>query len=279
MQSVAILTTSWNNRDKILSVLESCFIQIEEMKNEDKFSFSVYLLDDESTDGTYDAVSEKFPTVRITRTDAKGEWHHGVRLIWDIAASDNPDFYLMIDPHINLCDQALHTLLNNSKFLKDKAIIVGTIADAQGSSNLFGGMGKHGRLIEPDSILPVPCSLFDGLLVLIPKYVYQTIGNLDPAFKIKYADNDYSVRARKNGITIVTAPGILAHYDHKDSVPVWRNSAYPLKSRYKAMNSSDGCPPKERFLYELRKCGLIGAIGNNISIWIKVLFPKRRTNK
>jgi GT2 family glycosyltransferase len=69
MQKVAILLTSYNRREAALSCLRNLYSQADAMKGEEKYDFSVYLVDDGSTDGTSDDVAEIFPGVKIIRTD------------------------------------------------------------------------------------------------------------------------------------------------------------------------------------------------------------------
>lgn len=276
MQKVAVLVTARNCRDRLLAALESCFIQIDEMKNEDVYAFEVYLLDAESKDGTSEAVSGKFPAVRLTRAEAEGEWNHGLRLLWDIAAADRPDFYIWLDPEIDLAKGALACLMRNSELLGHKALIVGTVSDVDGTSCVCGGRNREGRIIVPDPVLPVPCMTFDGKLVLIPENVYRRLGSLDPVFRCRYADRDYGCRAHKAGVTQVAAPGILAKFSSARPLPVWRDAAYSLKQRYLALDTPEGCPLKEKFIYDLRSVGLLAAVGRSLSTGLRVLFPKRK---
>ena len=49
--------------------------------------------------------------------------------------------------------------------------------------------------------------IFNGNVVLIPYLVYRKIGIIDNFFKHAYADIEYSLRAKKNGIIVISFTG------------------------------------------------------------------------
>ena len=94
MKKVAVLLTVHNRREKTLACLENCYRQIDSMKGDDTYSFSVYLVDDGSTDGTSEAVLQTYPQTHVINGDGSLFWNHGMRTAWDAAAADEQDFYL-----------------------------------------------------------------------------------------------------------------------------------------------------------------------------------------
>ena len=69
MMDVAILMTAHDRREETLSCLMDCHREADAMKAEGEYRFTIYLLDDGSTDGTAEAVSESFPDVKLTGSD------------------------------------------------------------------------------------------------------------------------------------------------------------------------------------------------------------------
>lgn len=277
MLRVAILLTVHNRRAKTLRCLENCWHQIDGMKADGKYSFTVYLVDDGSTDGTSEAVAEQFPQTVLLRGDGSLFWNQGMRLAWSKAAEDGQDFYLWINDDTYMNEGALAALMENSEFLRHKAVIVGTAANSAGVIT-YGGRNKARKLMTPDPVIPVPCYLFNGNLVLVPKSVYDVVGNLDPVYHHSFGDFDYGVRARKHGIDCVLAPGILAVCDRDHGLEKWRDIAYPLKERFRYLRSPKGRPPKEQFIYDYRESGVVWAVFHALSTFFKVLFPKRKNN-
>ena len=268
----AILMTVHNRKSQTLKCLEACREQFAELKG--KFDFTVYLVDDGSTDGTSEAVLEMFPGTVILKGDGSLFWNHGMIRAWEEAAKEDFDFYIWLNDDTILLPGALGVLLENSSYLRHKAILAGTAKDSSGRLS-YGGRTRKGRLIPPDETIPIPCDTFNGNLVLVPRYAFKALGTMDPHYSHSFGDYDYGIRADKAGITTVIAPGVLALCDRTPGLPKWRNGAYTLKQRYCAIISPKGRPFREQFLYDTRKGNVLTAIAHFISLNIKVLFPKR----
>lgn len=264
--------TVYNRREETLSCLENCFRQIDKFSSEEKYAFTIYVNDDNSEDGLYEAVSKQFPSVRLERSKGEQYWSGGIRNIWKKAAEENYDFYIWLDHSLRLREDAFYTLLENSAFLGHKAMIVGSVAGADGNI-IYGGRTKHDRIVQPDPIIPVACRVMDGNLVLVPKYVFDNVGNIDERFRHILGDYDYCVRAFRSGITRVVAPGVLADSDRIKGMETWRDASCSIKERYKAALSPKGVPFKQVFLYDIRNSGILTALGHFIVLNIQILFP------
>ena len=186
---VAILLTVFNRREKTLECLDICYRQIDAMKSEGTYDFQIYMVDDGSSDGTSDAVRETFPQTSVIRGDGGLYWNQGMRLAWDTAALQHPDFYIWINDDTFLRQNALRTLMETSSFLKHRAIVAGSAEDSAGRLS-YGGRTKYGKLVTPDPTIPVPCFTFNGNIVLIPSYVYRILGNLDEHYQHGFGDYD-----------------------------------------------------------------------------------------
>ena len=273
MMQVAVLLTVFNRREKTLACLDEVFRQADALKALEQYSFKVWMTDDGCTDGTPEAVRQRYPHVNILQ-GGNLYWNRGMRLAWDAASAEDPDFYLWIHDDTMLRDGALAVLLETSTFLRHKAIVVGTAAGAEGALS-YGGRAKSDKIVEPDPDIPVSCWTFNGNLVLVPRAVWKVLGNLDPGYSHSYGDFDYGVRAVKAGITRAVAPGVLADCPRNPGVEPWRSSSQPLARRYKFLLSPKGRPPREQFRYDVRSSGFFWAVAHMISINFKVLFPKR----
>ena len=122
-------------------------------------------------------------------------------------AAGERDFYIWLHGLVTPVEGALYSLLDNSSFLGDRALLVGTVQDA-GGHIVSGGFGRNRRLLQPDPVIPVACKMFDGLFALIPQVVYKRIGVLGGRYRGQLAGFDYCMRARKAGYPSVVAPGI-----------------------------------------------------------------------
>ena len=265
--------TIYNRKEKVLSSLEEILRQSEAVSAAGDYSFDIYVHDDGSTDGAGDAVAAAFPSVRLLRGDGNRFWSRGLRAAWLEAAKEDYDFYLWTDYDTVLAEGALFKILDTSSFLANKAIICGTIVNSEGEM-MYGGRTRKGKIIEPDEYIPVPCSIFDGNLVLVPRYVFRKVGPLDERFYQGLGDYDYAVRAEKLRIGRVVAAGTLGTCSRRRQLPSYRDASLSLKERYTALSKPKGKPLKENFLFDLRSGGLLTAIWNFLKTNAQVIFPK-----
>lgn len=276
-EEIAILLTVHSRREKTLSCLDQCFLQGDALQSEGKYRVSVYMVDDGSTDGTSEAVRERYPSVHIIKGDGTLFWNQGMRLAWSEAAKEDPSFYLWINDDTLLRDGALASLMETSQFLRHRAIVAGTCEDAQGNLS-YGGRTKSGKIVRPDPDIPEPCYTFNGNLVLVPRIVYNSLGNLEPFYHHTFGDYDYGVRAAAKDIIRVVAPGVLATCNRNPGVEKWRDASLPLKVRFRTLESPTGRPTREQFFFDLRDRGFFWAIGHGASVLFKMLFPRKSSS-
>ena len=122
-------------------------------------------------------------------------------------AAGERDFYIWLHGLVMPVDGAIYRMLDNSSFLADRALLVGTVQDGEGRI-VSGGFGRNKRMLQPDPVIPVACRMFDGLFALVPRVVYDRIGVLGGRYRGQLAGFDYAMRARKEGFPSVIAPGI-----------------------------------------------------------------------
>jgi len=274
MERIAILIASFNHREKLLQCLAAAFNQIAVLSSDKQYSFDVFVVDDASTDGSAEAVRDKFPQVNVTRNPEKAYWNRAQHQAWKIAG-DGYDFYLWLRGDVVIRDNAFFKLLDTSSHLGHRAIVVGNVGNG-GAVSYFGGRTLKGlHIIEPDRDIPVPCDVFDGSLVLIPSSVFKTIGMNDPYFRHDYGDYDYGARAMNAGLDSVIAPGILADTDHVIELPAWRDSSLTLAQRYRSTLGPKDRPFSEQFVYNSRSRNVFYAVYRFFRFSVRVLFPNK----
>ena len=243
MQSVAILTTTYNTRDYALSCVEGCLRQEDSLAGLREYRFDIWLLDDGSSDGTAEMVKEKFPDVHVIRGGGGLYWNQGMRAVWtEASAHEDYDFYLWLNPKITLLEGAFGNLLENSRMLGNRAILAGTGVGAEGKYS-FGGIDRYCHIIA--------------------------------SYTHRFGDFDYGIRAGKAGIPRAIAPGVLAEGNPHSVIPYWRDASFPLRERYRFLLSPKGLPFREHFVYNMRSRGLLAAIADFVSVNLKVWFPKK----
>lgn len=195
---IAVLLTCFNRKEKTLKGLASLF----EQKLIKGLFIEVFLVDDGSTDGTAEAVFEKFPQVNIIQGTGNLFWNRGMHKAWEEAVKvKDYDYYFWLNDDTNICNNAVTKMIRLSINVNDNSIIVGAVhSEEEKTKDSYGGY-KNGKLLTPDGT-PQECDEFNGNCVLIPQRVFKALGNLDLYFKHSFGDIEYGRRARKNKIKI-----------------------------------------------------------------------------
>lgn len=200
-------------------------------------------------------------------------WNRGMYTAWQEAAKKDYDFYLWLNDDTFVYPNMLSTLLQAALNKKNKAIIVGATQSASKQFATYGGRLSDGKIPIPNGIL-TPIHHFNGNIVLIPRYVFQKLGNLDYFFTHSKGDFDYGLRANKAGIEMFQAGYFLGECEQHESLDKWCNPEVNFKQRWKILHHPNGMPPKETFHLEKRHIGLYTAIFHYFTIYLRCIIPQ-----
>ncbi len=270
-QRLAVLMTVHNRKDKTLRCLEQLHAQTG---LEGRVDVDVWMTDDGSTDGTAEAVRERFPEVSIVQGDGSLYWNRGMHAAWT-AADEGPgyDFWLWLNDDTFLREDAVARLLDSSQKHDNKAIIIGTTCSSSNPDVItYGGwVDDKGRVTDVSS--EVACNTFEGNIVLIPGYAYSILGKNDYSYHHAGGDNDYGYRAGKAGVEIYTGIGVFGICDAHEHCAKWEDSSLPLKVRWKNYFSPYGSTGMEFFRYRRRFFGFLPAVRTFITSFLHMLMP------
>lgn len=171
------------------------------------------------------------------------------------AAAGSRDFYIWLHGALQLRENAIFQLLDNSSFLSDRALIAGSVKDGSGRL-VSGGFSWNRVILAPDPVIPVPCKIFDGLLALIPGCVHESVGLLGGRYRGQLAGFDYAARARHAGFPSVIAPGVPGLCDVRPN---------PERTI------------REDFMLDLRNKGLFQAAWYSLKSWFRRLVINHLT--
>ena len=268
MKSIAVIMTVHNRREKTLRCLDCLYAQ---RVNSVAHSLTVYLTDDGCADGTKEAVTKRFPDIRIIDGDGTLFWNMGMRKAWEVAAEGGYDYYLWLNDDTYLYTNSLETLLSSSEMYDDKAIIVGSTVSSDEKMITYGGWSDVGLISDVSK--PHLCQTFNGNIVLVPEYVYGRLGLNTTIFRHRGGDTEYGMRARKNGIDVWTAIGAQGICDSHPNIPLWKDPSVPFRKRWKNLMSPLGANPFEFFRFRKLYYGLFPACLSFFTNIIHVLFP------
>jgi len=274
MKKIAVLLATFNRREKTLSCLASLYAQYMPEGTE----ISVFLTDDNSSDGTRSAVAKHYPDVNIFTGSGNLFWAGGMRNSWTEALKADPDYYLLLNDDTLLLEHAIEQLLGyyQTDGAVPNALAIGSTLDVANNEISYGGRKLyHQNKVQSYSAYSetdyVECDLANANIMLVPKGIVAQIGILSDRYTHSIADFDYTLMAKKAGFKAIVMPGVLGNCvdDHGNN---WKSSEVSLKERIKYLKSPKGLAYKEYM--EFIKIHFPSHVPEAmIKLWMKTLFP------
>lgn len=268
MKRLAILLTVFNRKEKTLHCLEN----INKCSKPADIALDIFITNDGCTDGTSDAIRDRFPTVKIIDGDGSLFWNRGMFTAWKEAAQFCYDYYLWLNDDTFIYDNIFEILLGVANDIDDNGAIVGATCVPNTQIVSYGGRLINGHAVQPNGkILDV--KLANGNILLIPKRVFDVVGLMDPYYRHDKGDSDYSLMVQEKGFRLVQAPCFLGECDRHANIPTWMNPKVPFIKRWIALYSVMGPQPKEVFYFEKKHFGYKQAIKKVISTYLRCFLP------
>ena len=194
---------------------------IESLQKQSYTHFSIVVVDDGSTDGTYDYITRNYPGVTVLKGDGNLWWtgaiNMGVSHVLSNGASDK-DFILTLNNDLIVPAKYLEKLLE--KHSQNSPCLVGSVSvDIHNPEQVdYCGVKWDKFSAKHRSAFKLPVTLHDlqsvsetletdllpGRGVLIPVPVFQKIGLYDRiSFPHYAADEDFSLRSKNEGYKLV----------------------------------------------------------------------------
>lgn len=280
--NIAVLVTCFNRKEKTLLSLYN----LEQQKLPPTVQVVVFLVDDGSTDGTSEAVIEKYPDVVLVRSKGNLFWNQGMRLAWKTALEQqNFDYFLLINDDTELYSDAISRLLVVESGIKSKTdragIIVGSTHDPVTKALTYGGnnqssglfwKGFHFSRVKPAET-PVRCDTFNANCVLISNIIVNDIGILSDRFTHGMGDYDYGLRAREQGCFSWIVPGYIGTCSINSITNTWLDPTISLKQREDLQNSPKGIPTDEWLYFVKSHAGWLWSVAW-LQLKLRLYFPK-----
>lgn len=219
--SLAIVVVSFNTRERTLACLRSAMAEPAGVPTE------LVLVDNDSGDGSADAVEAEFPDVTVVRSGANLGFARAVNL--GVAHTD-ADFVLLLNPDTVVLPGSLRALIEFARVHPEHGVYGGrTLREdgtldpsscwgapslwslssfALGLSTAFSGS----RLFDPESLGRWPrdtvreVPVVTGCLLLIPRATFVELGGMDERFFLYGEDAEFSIRAARHGLRPVIVP-------------------------------------------------------------------------
>lgn len=230
--NIAVLMACHNRRETTIRCLSALHEAVKQVMGDGgAWRFSVFLVDDGSTDGTAEAVvewRENMPspaTLSLHVISGSGSlyWAKGMALAWREALKHETTcqtkslprgfnvftHFLWLNDDVDLFPDALETLFNDlqgSDVVLQRtnarhwmAVLVGSCCDAAGCVS-YGVTDGNCRLLVPAGQPVESSGWMSGNVVLVPRQVWERVGIIDEAYTHARADFDYAERLKKAGV-------------------------------------------------------------------------------
>ena len=132
---LSTILTVFNRKEKTLNCLTSLFNITHDI--------DVYLVDDGSTDGTWDAVKEKFPQVNLIKGNGNLFWSRGMYTAWKEAVKGDYDAYIWLNDDQKLRSNFLEELFSVEQENNWNCIVTGRIADIESGEIIYCGYDNN----------------------------------------------------------------------------------------------------------------------------------------
>ena len=250
----AVLLTCFNRRAVTLRCLKQLYSQRTDAV------MDVFLCDDGSSDGTYEAVKDRFSEVHIVKGTGNLFWNRGMLASWQTACETRDyDAYIWLNDDAFLYDGALTELLECSNINNDQSIICGAFCSDNGEFS-YGGRDKESFPLIPNGTMQEVYWL-NGNCVLVPRSVVNRIGLLDKIFQHHLGDYDYGLRAKEAGISVLTTRKYIGECTpNRAKNSRSRKDGLSIIGRFRRLYSPMGDNPFIQFRYMLRHFGIKKAL-------------------
>jgi GT2 family glycosyltransferase len=211
INSVAVLITCHNRKDKTIACLQSLFDSTNACNKD--FDMDVFLTDDGSVDGTAEVIRRLFPIVNIFAGNGELFWSGGMRNSWNEALKvKSYDYYLLLNDDTVLYKNCFDQLFDVQDYSLIKygkgGICIGSVRDHKTSEHTYGASNILNRWtlktqdLFPDGTIK-ECDYGNGNIMFVHKDVTQLIGILHNKYIHAKADYDYCLRAHEKNLPVL----------------------------------------------------------------------------
>ena len=277
--TVAVVLATHNRRSSTLRSLASLLVAADTANAQ----ISVIHVDDGSSDGTAQEVLRLIPDAQQILTDGNQYWAGAMRQGLALAYQSNPDYVLWLNDDVLLYPDALKELLAVSNNPAALTIAVGALVEPGTDTCSYSAVTAQRTwrntvfgLLTPDQANSATAAdTMNGNLVLLPRAVYQQVGNFDPVFQHGMADYDYGLRATQRfGCRIAVSSRFLGECARNSTEGTFRDRSLGLRERWKLLLDPKGLPPKQWIHFQRCHGGPTWPIAA-ISPYVQTLIPRR----
>ncbi len=212
-EGIAIIVLNYNKKPDLMEALESIF-------DSDYPNFNVVVVDNDSTDGSADAVAEHFSQAHLIRNPENSGVSKGRNTGWRYADENyDSEYVIFLDDDTVVTRDFLSKLVAAFHKYPEAGVLAGkaftNIADRQLmtvdiSTNYYTGLVYDlgvGELDEGQFDVPREVDAAGGFAFMVRAALFRKLNAFDERYSpYGWEDVDFSLRARKEGYTVRYVP-------------------------------------------------------------------------
>ena len=278
MKSLAVIMTVHNRKNKTIQCLDS----LSKVNNIP--DYDVFMCDDASTDGTVEAVQEKYPKTIIVKGNGSCYWTRGMFLAMKEASKGDYSLYLMVNDDVlfsnemwNIMDETLNNRKNVGVTGATRSAITGNLTYSGAEFYHSDGRSYVGTKIPPNGKNNNVCDVSNWNCFLISKDIITSVGLIDPVYEHSFGDFDYTLRMKSCGMKVVVSCDYIGVCESNSIAGTYRDGKIPGRERIKKIFSPTGLPFKSwsTFVKRYYKTNIIKNLyGPYIKLIISIILKR-----
>ena len=271
MKTILGLATCFNRKEKTVNAINAL------IKGNPSISFDFIIVDDGSTDGTSEALSD-FNNVTVIHGDGNLFYSGGMRKAISAAKTTDKhyDYCLMFNDDVRFYDHCIEYLADK----RDDVVWVGPTCDEK-SEHIYSGINRKSKFVPKyihvmaETEDGIECETLNGNCVLIPWHIFMEVDNFPDIYRHSFGDYDYGFAITRKGYKIMVPKqfvGVCNDDTKKENS--WKDTSLSIKERIKKKESIKGLPFKEYFYYLHHNFNLGTAIVYSLTPYIKIICKK-----
>jgi len=285
IRRIAVIMTVFNRKDKTIACLDSLINSHQESSSDT--DFEVFITDDNSTDGTREAIVQRQYPFNINIIDGSGflYWNGGMNEAWKEAVkTGNFDGFLWLNNDTTTLPAFWTDLVKTDgyciKTYGQSGIYIGSTRDPETKEFSYGGFNFIGKwklkdlFIMPSHSNPEACQCGHGNITYISANVVKKMGILYDGYIHGGGDHDYTYKAYKAGFPLLVMPEYAGECvnDHPgDGYADFLKMN--LRQRLKHLKSPFGCNLHNTLVFQ-RRCFPHRYPFVFVTAYLKAFFPK-----